>query len=369
MKARSVIMAFLLALGLQAGAQETREYTFKQHAYIQVQGGVQHTLGEAKFGDLISPNVQLGVGWQITSWFGIRLAANAWQSKAGWSGYVEGNITPSETVTFKYNYVAPGLDFMFNLSNAVCGFNPKRVFNLSAFVGGAANIAWGNDEAATLAAQGYDLRHLWTGTKVRPVARGGIDLDFRLCDAVSIGIEANANMVNDKYNSKKAGNVDWYFNALVGLRINLGKTYRKKAVAVPEPEPEPVIVVEPATEPGPAAETEAEAVVVEPIRRDIFFVINESVIRDEEAHKIEEIAEYMEKYPGSKIEVTGYADAGTGTREINARLAAERARSVVDELTGRHGIDAGRITSDSKGDTVQPFEENDLNRVSICIAR
>ena len=33
------------------------------------------------------------------------------------------------------------------------------------------------------------------------------------------------------------------------------------------------------------------------------------------------------------------------------------------------GIDAARITGDAKGDTVQPFSENDKNRVSICIAK
>ncbi len=30
---------------------------------------------------------------------------------------------------------------MFNMSNAVCGWNPKRVFNLSLFIGAGANIA------------------------------------------------------------------------------------------------------------------------------------------------------------------------------------------------------------------------------------
>jgi hypothetical protein len=40
----------------------------------------------------------------------------------------------------------------------------------------------------------------------------------------------------------------------------------------------------------------------------------------------------------------------------------------VDELTAKYGIPADRITSESKGARVQPFAENDKNRVSICIA-
>ena len=54
--------------------------------------------------------------------------------------------------------------------------------------------------------------------------RGGLQLGFRLSDAVSLLLEGNANILGDKYNSKKADNPDWYFNALAGLRINLGKT-------------------------------------------------------------------------------------------------------------------------------------------------
>ncbi len=39
--------------------------TFKKHAFLDLQGGAQYTLGEAKFGDLISPNVQLGIGLPV----------------------------------------------------------------------------------------------------------------------------------------------------------------------------------------------------------------------------------------------------------------------------------------------------------------
>jgi hypothetical protein len=67
----------------------------------------------------------------------------------------------------------------------------------------------------------------------------GIDLEFKVSKAVSIMLEGNANMISDKYNSKKEDNPDWYFNALAGVRINLGKSYTKKAKPVEEPAPAP----------------------------------------------------------------------------------------------------------------------------------
>ena len=52
---------------------------FKPFWYLDVQGGAQWTIGEAKFKDLISPNVQLGLGYQFSKVVGARLAFNGWQ--------------------------------------------------------------------------------------------------------------------------------------------------------------------------------------------------------------------------------------------------------------------------------------------------
>ena len=369
--------AVLASLGMNAMAQATytdkdgNEYQFKKHAFLDIQGGAQYTLGEAKFGDLISPNVQLGLGYQFSPVFGMRLQANGWQSKGGWSGF---RANPGETpynATYKFKYMAPGVDFMFNLSNLFCGWNPNRVLNVTAFLGGGANIAWDNDEVNELAAtmkktSAYNLEYLWDGTKVRPYGRAGLELAFKVSKSVSLMLEGNANITSDKYNSKKAGNPDWYFNALAGLRINLGKSATKKEKPVePEPAPAPVQKVEePAPAPAPVVEKK-----VEEIRRDIFFTINSNKISAKENQKILEVIDFLVKYPEAKVVVTGYADKGTGNDRINDRIAAKRAAAVVWMLEKRYGIPAERIIEESKGSRVQPFAENDKNRVSIMIAK
>ena len=378
----SKIKYVLFASALMAGtatsmAQATytdkdgNEYTFKKHAFLDLQGGAQYTLGEAKFGDLISPNVQLGIGYQFSPVFGMRLQANGWQSKGGWNGYKATKDGTPYTADYKFKYVAPGLDFMFNLSNLFCGWNPNRVLNVTAFLGGGANIAWDNDEVNELAAtmknlNTYNLEYLWDGTKVRPYGRAGLELAFKVSKSVSLMIEGNANVISDKYNSKKADNPDWYFNALAGLRINLGKSATKKEKPVePEPAPAPVQKVEePAPAPAPVVEKK-----VEEIRRDIFFTINSNKISAKENQKILEVIDFLVKYPEAKVVVTGYADKGTGNDRVNDRIAAKRAAAVVWMLEKRYGIPAERITEESKGARVQPFAENDKNRVSIMIAK
>ena len=376
MKAFKTLFTVALAsLSTAAMAQATytdkdgNEYTFKKHAFLDLQGGAQYTLGEAKFGDLISPNVQLGIGYQFSPVFGMRLQANGWQSKGGWNGYKATKDGTPYTADYKFKYVAPGLDFMFNLSNLFCGWNPNRVFNVAAFVGGGANFAWGNDEVNEIAANikdqhNYLLEYLWDGTKVRPFGRAGIDLEFKVSKSVSIMLEGNANITSDKYNSKKAGNADWYFNALAGLRINLGKSHTKT-----EPVKEAPVPVQEYVKPEPKPQPKVEEKKVEEIRRDVFFVINSNKIASNEESKIKEVVDYLNQYPEAKVVVTGYADAGTGNDRINDAISAKRAAAVVKALKEKYGIEESRITEDSKGARVQPFSENDKNRVSIMVAK
>ena len=378
---KAILSCLMLVAGLTASAQEqkgTTEYVFEPHWYVQVQPlGVQYTLGERSFGDLLSYNVQAAVGRQFTPLWGARFAVNAWQSKGGSKYDGQGYAWANKEYGWKYKYVAPSIDGTLNLSNLIAGFNPNRVFNLSAFAGLGLNIGFSNDEAATannqikadLGLTNYEpLAYLWDGTKVRLFGQFGLNGDFKVSDKVSIGLELSANTLNDKYNSKKAGNWDWYFNALAGVKIALGNTYTTRFIPAPEPEIRYVekivekIVEVPAQ---PVAETAATA--AEPLRRDIFFAIGKTIIRKSEQQKVNDVVEYLKANPEAKVNVTGYADAGTGNDRINDRLAAGRADVVVKALK-KAGISASRISYDSKGARVQPFADNDSNRVSIVIA-
>ena len=386
MNMKKSIMSLLLFLGVlsasaQAEQKGTTEYVFQPHWYVMLQGGGQYTLGEGDFSDLFSPNAQVALGYNFSKVLGLRLSVNAWQSK-GVIKLDDTDMTPASSYEgkWKWNYVAPSLELMFNLSNIVCkNFNPKRLLNVYAFVGGGANIAMSNDEAQDVEAaiRAYqsrgnllwdgrqNMRYLWDGTKVNIFGKGGLIFDFRLSDKVSFNIEGNANILTDKYNSKKADNADWYFNALAGLKINLGKTYTTKFTPAPEPE---IRYVEKVVEKIVEVPAKVEEPKIEPIRRDIFFTINRYNIRPSEEQKVKDIVEYMQKYPKSKVVITGYADAGTGNDRINDRLGAQRADAVVKALKDTYGISADRITYDSKGARVQPFQENNKNRVTICIA-
>ena len=382
MKLKKIFMSCLLLAGvMSASAQEQYPKTVYDHIpywYVQVQGGAQYTLGEIDFKDLISPNVQVALGRQFNPVFGARLAVNAWQSKAG----IEGQ---AYTAKWNWKYVAPGIDATFNLSNLFCGFNPNRIFNFSIFGGLGANIGWDNKkddilaEAVklypTIGSNSENVAYAWDGTKVRMFGRAGIAADFKVSEAVSLGLEVNANTLSDRYNSKKAGNWDWYFNALAGVKINLGKTYSTRTIEAPKV-PEKVIekviervVEKPCPQQATVEPTRAVAQKKEDkFRRDVFFMINGTQISKKEQAKVKEIADYMKANPNSTVEITGYADRGTGNATINRNLSQRRAQAVSNMLQRTYKIKKNRIKTDFKGDTIQPFATDVENRVSICIA-
>lgn len=377
MKLNKVILSGVVALScVSASAQEADKTVnvFTPHWYAQAQIGGQYTLGEIGFGKLLSPNVQVGVGYNFNQVVGARFSLNTWQSKAGQK--FDGN-----TYKWKWNYVAPMVDATFNLTNLFCEYNPDRLVEVGVFGGIGANIAWGNDEAADAKAAilkseaatealkygATPLENIWDGTKTRFVARVGANVDFRVSDRVKLGVELSANTLSDKYNSKKAGNPDWYFNALVGVKVALGETHTTKVIPAPKPVEKIIerIIEKPAPAPAPKVESK---VVEENFRRDIFFPIGNTNIAKSQTTKIAEIVEYMKENPDAKITLTGYADKGTGSAAFNDKIAARRAQTVYNTLAAK-GVAKSRMIKESKGCRVQPFEENDMNRVTICIAK
>jgi outer membrane protein OmpA-like peptidoglycan-associated protein len=372
MNIKNIFLGALVALAsVSASAQEQQAKTvevFNPHWYMQGQFGMQHTLGEVGFGSLVSPNAQIAFGYEFNPVVGIRLGVNAWKSKGGSTLF-------NQEYKWAWNYIAPTLDVTANLSNLICGYKYNRPINIYAFLGAGINIAWNNDQAWNVWNQVNStvlpdcpeyMEYLWSGTKSRFVAQFGLLADVRINDAFSVNFEVSANPTSDKYNSKKAGNADWYFNGLVGLRYNFGATHKTKVLepcckpVVEQPKPDTVFVQPQA----PVVEQPKR----EPLRRDIYFLIRGSQISAQEMAKVVEVAEYMKKYPESRVSITGYADRGTGNPRINMGYSQKRAESVANTLQNQFGIPASRMTVSAKGDTEQPYTDQPLNRVTICIA-
>ncbi len=367
-----VAVSSFTAMAQQTEAEEIVSYTFQPHWYIQGQFGGQETLGEGVFGRLAAPNAQLAGGFKFNPYLGVRLAVNSWRSRA----ISEINGTDYK---WKWNYIAPTVDLMIDMTNVIGGYNPTRLVDVNVFAGVGVNIGYKNDEANTLyrkfAAANNNIPlmgYLWDGTKTRFVGQFGADVNFNVAKHWAIGLELQANVLPDQYNSKKAHNADWYFNALVGVRYTFGSKYKKTVTKVePAPAPEPQIVeriVERIVE-KPVEVVVEKAPVKEPYRTDIFFTISNSKISSKEMPKVEALVKYLNENPNASVVITGYADKGTGSMAFNLRLSKQRAQTVANTLINKYGIAETRITVKSMGEAEdQPYSEPIKNRVAICVA-
>ena len=364
----------LAALVLSAGVAQAQKVSksdssveFRPHAYIGLQGGAAYTLGETTFTQLISPASAGTLGWQFSPAVGARLVAGGWQGK--------GASLANGTEVYAFNYVLGGADFTFNLANLFAGYKHDRVFSPYIFLGGGALMGFRNgaNNVKNTTPSAY-FEYLWSGKKILPVGRTGIGADIRLSDVVALTLEANMELTSDQFNSKKAGNPDFQFNALAGLKFNLGKPYTRKAV------PAPVVYEAPKPEPAPEKAPVVEEVKPEPKKvapekkecneckemQEIctFFELDSNVILPEEAAKLDKYAQWLTKHKDVNIAITGYADVQTGNPTYNMGLSKRRVNAVKDYLV-KAGIDAGRISTAYKGDTEQPFTVNEQNRVVV----
>lgn len=112
-----------------------------------------------------------------------------------------------------------------------------------------------------------------------------------------------------------------------------------------------------------AAEKQA---VCQPV--NIFFDLGKTNAKNVDK-RLKSIADYVKQYPNTKVHVTGYADAGTGSPEINLAVSKSRANTVATILKQEYGIKDQNLVVDYKGDTVQPFANNDDNRVVVVVAQ
>lgn len=347
---KNLCVAALMMLGIiaTASAQTSQKTLSYPQLFVGVQGSGQTTLTDYNNWKLVTPTASFCFGSFFTPVVGARLHFNGLWNKGGY-------VSDTEDFKYDYKYLTSDIDLMLNL---VTLFGKKDYYPLNFYlIGGIGlNCAWDNGDAF---ANKDKLLLAYEKNRFSHNARIGAMLDLNVSKHVSINLEVSANNLNDHFNSKKSDKADWQVTAQLGFAYKFaGKKAKKVAEEeeVWETRMDTVwyndAVFMPKVENSTATWT-------------VFYQIRESDFDADTQLRL--IGAFLQDHRECKIDIKSYADVETGNPKINMEYSKQRCEKAVKALTDA-GVPAASITSSYYGDTIQPFADNDKNRVTIIMA-
>ena len=372
-----LIMLAIAGVSLTSMAQETETATEKYSVATNsfwsnwfVQGGVQWTAfysslehgfdtSNNPFKSFRSnPQASVAIGKWFTPGLGLRTKVSGIWGKANGD-------------SFKYWNAQEQV--LFNLSNMLCGYNPKRVYNCIPFAG----AGFARNMSSDMYAAGMSI---------------GLLNEFKINKRVAINLELGWNRLeNDFYSEGHANNGprgwdshDNYLYAELGLTLNIGKTGWSKVPdvdAIKALSQSQIDALNAQLADSKAEndrlkamlnEKPKEVVIPESIKQfittpvSVFFNCGKTdVANPKDLVNVEALAKFA-KTNNSKIMVTGFADSATGTPQINQKLSVKRAEIVKGELI-KMGVNADNISTQAHGgvETLSPISFNRRATVQI----
>ena len=352
MKKNALLAVVLLLLG---AATPLKGQRWTSHSFAETQAGLQFTATDAPMDKLTTPRAAFALGHYFTPIVGARLHLSASEAKSGFKDLGQ---------YYKWKNITPSMDLMIHLSNLL-GANQNRALNLIVLGGVGLSYAWDNDELAALGVAPQRVPLRWDSNRLSHNLRAGLRIETNQRKPFGLSLEVDANSIDDRFNSKSNDADDWQFTAMIGLNYRFGYKGRKRApvareeiVTIWKDVPEEIVEY---------VDIPVEGLANMRLRKEVFYDIR--VSDNEDAEKAQkEVFQFMNEYEKVRVTITGYADIGTGNERLNMMYSQRRAENFKKELVEKFGCDPEAISVDWKGDTVQPFEENDKNRCVIVEA-
>jgi len=366
-------MAFVLLCTMpvlaQNGEYEENGHALPPYNFFGIQGGVQNTFND-EFNNwkTFTPTASVSFGRYFNPVVGARLHVNGIWDKSGV------NYLLKDDDHYKYNYVTTDIDALVNLCTL---FGKKKWYPVNLiFVGGlGVNYAFENYYRSEEKAFSSDMLYADNDDRWAANGRVGLILDIPITRWLSFNLEAD---LNARFSRPHVFNNDvLQFLGQAGLNFKFGYKREKAAPTVLPVQP---VVEQPKTEakaePQPKQYrtridttwyddvTYKDVTAPRDIKKEIFFGLAKDGIDQDDA-QINAVAEFLKGVKDGEVNITSYADKGTGNPTVNMRYSKQRAQKTRQALINK-GVDPKMIKKvEWKGDTVQPYAENDKNRVSV----
>ena len=333
---------------------------------------------QADFGDRISPALDISVGKWFTPGIGLRVSYSGLNMKGASNVTQDG---PSHTTGKpmpmgkgsgydmqyqKFSFYNLHGDVLFNLSNLLCGYNEKRIWNCSPYVG----IGWGR---------------VWDSPQFKGVtANLGVLNTFRLNEWLDLNVDLRGFMTGEGFDGAWGDEEhDGVLSATVGLTYKFKRRGwdRSKTVyrydygdlesmrnKLNEMNAENERLKKELAQGKMAAARETVKRIAS--ANLVTFPIGKSKLSNEARANLGMLAEVIKAGDKNAVyTITGYADAGTGSKRINEKLSKARAEAVYECLVEEFGIDKAQLKIDYKGGVENMFYDDPrLSRAVITRA-
>lgn len=380
---KSIIAAFALAAVAapvcaqteQTGTmEETIEYSddkykvetnhFWDNWFVTVGAGGGLFLGDHDrqigLGKRISPALDIEVGKWFTPGLGLRLGYNGLSAK-GATRWSEAHSTGEQVPGWnggmdysKFKYFNLHADVLFNFSNLFCGYNENRIWNSSPYVSVGWMRTW---EAPTVG--NITMSVGWLNT-------------FRLNKALDLNLDLRGALVDDAMDGEMGGSkFDGMITATVGLTYKFKQRGWSRSKTVTRTNMGEINALRDQLNRANEENARLRNAIDESNREPkqavkktvasnlIIFRIGSAKLSKEARANLGLLAEAIKSSdPNAVYTITGYADAGTGSKKTNERLSKERAEAVRDCLVNEYGVSDSRLRIDYKGGVSNMFYDD-----------
>ena len=350
---------------------------FWSNWFVSAGGGVNLYFGDhdkqVKFGKRLAPAVDVAIGKWFTPGIGVRFAYSGLSVKGATQTGIHstGEEVPGKggygywLTKQKFNYFNFHLDAMFNVSNLLFGYNPNRVYSLSPYVG--LGVMKTNDTPKATEIAGHF----------------GLMNSFRLCDALDLNLDIRGTLVSDAFDGENSGRGgEGMLTATVGLTYKFKKRGWDKAKTVVRIDNRAINALRQQLSDAEAENDrlkralaegnreKAKEIVTKASANLVTFQIGKATLSNEARANLGMMAEAIKSGDKSVVyTITGYADAGTGSKRINERLSKRRAEAVFNCLVKEFGVSESQLRVDHKGGVDNMFYDDPrLSRAVITKA-
>lgn len=350
---------------------------FWSNWFVSAGGGVNLYFGDhdkqVKFGKRLAPAVDVAIGKWFTPGIGVRFAYSGLSVKGATQTGIHstGEEVPGKggygywLTKQKFNFFNFHLDAMFNMSNLLFGYNPNRVYSLSPYVG--LGVMKTNDTPKATEIAGHF----------------GLLNSFRLCDALDLNLDIRGTLVSDAFDGEAYGRGgEGMLSATVGLTYKFKKRGWDKAKTVVRIDNRAINALRQQLSDAEAENDRLKRALAEGNRQKakeivtkasanlVTFPIGKATLSNEARANLGMMAEAIKSGDKSVVyTITGYADAGTGSKRINERLSKRRAEAVFNCLVKEFGVSESQLRVDHKGGVDNMFYDDPrLSRAVITKA-